>query len=74
MDLEFGKAGKPLPKGPSCSRKGDINADGKINIVDFSIMLYFWNQHNPKNPCADINQDGVVNLIDFSIMLFWWTG
>lgn len=74
QDVAFGKAPKPLPTGPVCSKKGDINADDKINIVDFSIMLYFWDQANPKNPCADINQDGIVNLIDFSIMLFWWTG
>jgi hypothetical protein len=63
---------KPAPL--ACSKKGDINNDGKINIVDFSIMLYFWNQRNPANKCADINGDGAVNLFDFSIMLYWWTG
>ena len=63
-----------LPVAPVCSKRGDINNDGKINIVDFSIMLYFWNQRSPKNPCADINGDGVANLFDFSIMLYWWTG
>lgn len=79
-DVSFGKISRPaglitpfLPK-KACNKNGDINDDGKVNIVDFSIMLFFWQQHNPKNPCADINQDGIVNLIDFSIMLFWWTG
>jgi hypothetical protein len=57
-----------------CDPHGDLNKDGKINIVDFSILMYFWNQTNPSNPCADINKDGIVNLTDFSIMLFWWTG
>lgn len=62
------------PTVSACNKNGDINNDGKANIVDFSIMLFFWSQRNPKNPCADINRDGVVNLFDFSIMLFWWTG
>ncbi len=53
---------------------GDINGDNKTNIIDFSIMLFFWNQKNPSNPAADLNGDGEVNLFDFSIMLFWWTG
>lgn len=56
------------------NKNGDINNDGKVNLTDFSIMLFFWNQKNPKNPGADINRDGAVNLIDFSIMLYWWTG
>jgi hypothetical protein len=72
-------AKKPLaflkPAVPAaCSKQGDINNDKKINVVDFSILLFFWNQRNPSNPCADVNTDGAVNLADFSIMLFWWTG
>ncbi len=51
----------------------DLNFDGKINLVDFSIMLYFWEQSNPSNICADINSNGTVDLIDFSIMMYYWT-
>lgn len=50
---------------------GDLNKDGRVNLVDFSIMLYWWGK---SNECADQNGDGIVNLIDFSIMLYWWTG
>lgn len=53
-------------------KKSDINNDKKVNLVDFSILLYNWGP--PKNPAADLNSDGKVNLIDFSIMLYWWTG
>ncbi len=49
----------------------DLNKDGKVNLTDFSILLYYWNTNNA---CADQNKDGKVNLIDFSIMLFNWTG
>ncbi len=78
-DVAFGKlpvlpAIITLAAPAACNKNGDINNDKKINIVDFSIMLYFWNQRNPKNTCADVNGDGIVNLFDFSIMLFWWTG
>ena len=52
----------------------DLNFDGKINLIDFSILLYFWGKHPPlANPCADINRDGRVGLVDFSIMMYWWT-
>ena len=58
---------------PKC-RGADLNFDGKVNIVDFSILLYFWGQKKPANRCADINFDGTVNIVDFSIMMYWWTG
>lgn len=51
----------------------DLNFDGKVNLVDFSILLYFWHSISPENICVDINQDGIVNLIDFSIMMYEWT-
>jgi hypothetical protein len=54
--------------------KGDVNLDGRVDLIDFSILLYYWNVENPANARADINQDGIVNIIDFSIMLFFWTG
>jgi len=53
---------------------GDINCDGSVNLVDFSILLFYWNAANPANPRADINSDGTVDIIDFSIMLYYWTG
>ncbi|MCH7492628.1 dockerin type I repeat-containing protein [Patescibacteria group bacterium] len=65
-------AGEPDPC--ASSTLGDINCDGFVNLVDFSILLFYWNINNPANTRADINSDGVVNIIDFSIMLFYWTG
>lgn len=58
---------------PKC-KGADLNFDGKINLVDFSILLYFWHSISPENRCVDINQDGMVNIVDFSIMMFVWTG
>lgn len=73
-DIAFGPIRRPRAAIPERAVSGDINGDGKTNIVDFSIMLFFWNQRNPSNPASDLNGDGIVNLFDFSIMLFWWTG
>lgn len=53
-------------------KKSDINNDKRVNLVDFSILLYNWGI--PENPAADLNSDGKVNIVDFSIMLYWWTG
>ncbi len=53
----------------------DLNRDGKVNLTDFSILLFWWNSDGgDSDPSADINQDGKVNLTDFSIQLFNWTG
>jgi hypothetical protein len=51
----------------------DSNRDGKVNLVDFSILIAFYNVKVPLgNPCADINNDGKVNVVDFSILLTQW--
>lgn len=50
---------------------GDLNCDGRVNLVDFSIMLYWWKK---PNIIAGLNVNGIVDLPDFSIMLYWWTG
>lgn len=53
----------------------DLNRDGKVNLIDFSILLFWWNSTGgDSDPPADINRDGSVSLTDFSILLFNWTG
>jgi len=54
----------------SCGQP-DMNGDGKVNLVDFSIFLLSWETSDAP---ADFNCDKTVNLADFSIMLFQWTG
>lgn len=64
--------GEPKP----CDGKlpGDLNCDGKVNLVDFSVLLFYWNKKKPANDRADINHDGRVTIRDLSILLYWWTG
>ncbi len=55
--------------------KGDINKDGRVNLVDFSIAAFWYKKRvNSESKKADINGDGVVDLKDFSIMAYYWTG
>ncbi len=52
---------------------GDCNADQIINIIDFSILAFWYNKNNPP-ACVDTNQDNIINIVDFSILAFYWTG
>ncbi|MBI5467092.1 MAG: hypothetical protein HY975_02655 [Candidatus Kerfeldbacteria bacterium] len=54
-------------------KTADLNCDAAVNLTDFSILLYFWQQTTPSNGRADINGDGRVDVVDFSIMLYQWT-
>lgn len=64
----LGVGEQPNPRAPGSA---DLNRDGKVNLVDFSILLSKW---QTDDDIADINADGNVNIADFSIMLFQWTG
>ena len=62
----------PKPK-PTICKGPDLNLDGFVNSIDFSILLYYWKKKPPfKNSCVDINKDNKVDSVDFSIMLYWW--
>jgi hypothetical protein len=52
---------------------GDCNADQIINLVDFSVVAFWYGKPNPPK-CVDTNSDKVINLTDFSILAFYWTG
>ncbi|MFT7506924.1 MAG: cysteine-rich repeat protein [Acidimicrobiales bacterium] len=53
----------------------DLNRDGLINLIDFSILIFWWGTTGGNsNPPADINGNDRVGLEDFSILLFNWTG
>jgi hypothetical protein len=53
--------------------KGDVNGGGRVNLIDFSIVAYWYKRANPPAK-VDLNGDGKVDLIDLSIMAYYWTG
>lgn len=61
--------------GRSTTSSSDLNRDTRINLIDFSILIFWWQTNGgDSNPPADINANGRVSLEDFSILLFNWTG
>lgn len=57
------------------STPSDLNRDGEVNLIDFSILIFWWGTAGgDSNPPADINGNGTVAIEDFSILLFNWTG
>jgi len=53
--------------------KADMNGDKKVNLIDFSILAYWYKRPSPPQN-VDLNKDGKVDLVDFSIMAYYWTG
>ena len=66
VSFHVGKVG-----GEAACAEADLNHDGRVNLTDFSILLFHW---GTDNECADQNQNGTVDLVDFSIMMYYWTG
>jgi hypothetical protein len=51
----------------------DFNQDGLINLVDFSILVYWFQKTSPPAR-IDCNSDNIIDLVDFSILMYYWTG
>ncbi len=56
--------------------KSDMNGDNRVDLADFSIMLFWYKRTlTGKSPAGvDLNKDGKVDLVDFSIFAYNWTG
>lgn len=63
-----------LPPAKFLPKNADLNDDGVVNLVDMSILLYYYNKSTQLKPRYDFNSDGRVDLIDISILLYYWTG
>ncbi len=69
----FFTVGPSLPQNLICNTAlADINCDGKVNISDFSIVLFWYGKTNPPLK-VDLNHDGFITVPDFSILLHYWT-
>lgn len=58
--------------------KGDLNDDGRVNLIDFSIAAYWYKRSiSPAFAIKEaerLNGDRKIDLVDFSIMAYYWTG
>ncbi len=71
--LQVGKETVHKPPTVCAAGKGDLNCDGRVNLVDFSIMIYWVDRPNPP-VSVDLSHDGKITLEDFSILVYYWTG
>lgn len=51
----------------------DYNKDRRVNLIDFSILLFWFNKPNSP-PTIDCNRDNLIDIKDFSILMYFWTG
>lgn len=64
---------EPGVTGEPCPSQGDVNGDCAVNLVDFSILIYWLDRPNPPGH-IDLDGSGKVDLVDFSILAYYWTG
>jgi hypothetical protein len=72
-----GGANEPIKPDLRQSVMGDLDGNGKVDLVDFSIAAYWYG--NPlSGPMIEtekraLNGDGVIDLADFSIIAYNWS-
>lgn len=61
--------------------KYDLNGDGRVNLLDFSVLAFWFNKPAPTNAAQlavftklDLNSDGKIDLTDASVLVSQWTG
>ncbi|MBL8030201.1 MAG: fibronectin type III domain-containing protein [Candidatus Doudnabacteria bacterium] len=60
------------PELGACPAKADFNKDCRVNLIDFSILAY-WFENAGFPDEIDLNKDQRVDLVDFSILAYYWT-
>ena len=63
---------EPLP--PEVTALCDFNEDGRCNIIDLSILLFFYEKSGAEIARYDLNENKAVDFPDISVMMFYWTG
>lgn len=58
----------------ACPPKGDLNGDCRVNLIDFSILAYWYGQPTPIPALYLLDGASTVDLTDFSILAYYWTG
>lgn len=62
----------------TCPARGDLNSDCKVNLTDFSILMFWFRQELRgdfmQREKTFLSGDGKADLVDFSIIFFNWTG
>ena len=47
---------------------GDVNGDGRVNILDLTLVASNFRVRSPTTPRVDVNGDGTVNILDLVLI------
>lgn len=71
----FRRIFKPTPEPkptPVFKPTPDFNKDGKINIIDLSILLFWFGKTGSEIVPYDLNEDSKIDIVDVSILFYHW--
>ncbi len=66
----------PKPPSPCESEivaRIDLSGDCKVDMVDLSILVYYYDRVGPAIARYDFSGNGRVDLFDVSVMMYYWT-
>ena len=68
------EAANPEPQKPAII--GDLAGHGRVDIIDFSILAYWFGRRLPADILKRLGPgaDALVDIKDFSILAYHWTG
>jgi hypothetical protein len=74
LAFSVGTVNRTRQAGSSTQKKScDLNNDTRVNLLDFSILAY-WYKRSGFPVKVDLTNDGKVDLADVSILAYCWTG
>jgi hypothetical protein len=53
-------------------KTADFNGDGRVDVLDLSILLYYTDRGDYAYSIYDLSQDGVLDFQDVSILFYYW--
>ncbi|OGY99647.1 MAG: hypothetical protein A2945_03310 [Candidatus Liptonbacteria bacterium RIFCSPLOWO2_01_FULL_52_25] len=62
----------PPPVIPPRFQLVDFNGDGRVDMIDLSILLYYYGERGDIVRRYDLNRSGIVGLADVSILMYYW--
>jgi hypothetical protein len=64
----------PTPCDSPIVERVDLSGDCRVDMVDLSILMYYYRRSGPDIAEYDFNENGRVDLFDVSVMMYYWTG
>lgn len=70
LDTSVTSTTTPSPTSAPTYSEADMNTDGKITIVDYTLFMNYWFAKDIAR--SDLNKDGKISAIDYTIFMNAW--